>query len=76
MSSEEEPVIGFAGALAWLVGMTVVIAILSEYIVATIEVKFATLYSHTSSPSVCACMRVFVDGCGFVFKDSLRLHIY
>lgn len=35
--SEDEPVIGFASALAWLVGMTIVIAILSEYVVGTIE---------------------------------------
>ena len=38
--SEDEPVIGFASALAWLVGMTIVIAILSEYVVGTIEVLF------------------------------------
>ncbi|RRT72158.1 hypothetical protein B296_00000560, partial [Ensete ventricosum] len=36
--SEDEPVIGFASALIWLVGMTVVIALLSEYVVGTIEV--------------------------------------
>ncbi|THU71893.1 hypothetical protein C4D60_Mb04t06320 [Musa balbisiana] len=35
--SEDEPVIGFASALIWLVGMTVVIALLSEYVVGTIE---------------------------------------
>ena len=38
--SKDEPVIGFASALAWLVGMTIVIAILSEYVVGTIEVLF------------------------------------
>ncbi|XP_008811469.2 vacuolar cation/proton exchanger 1a-like [Phoenix dactylifera] len=37
VTSEEEPGIGFPSALAWLVGMTIVIAILSEYIVGTIE---------------------------------------
>ncbi|KAL0912559.1 hypothetical protein M5K25_018540 [Dendrobium thyrsiflorum] len=35
--SEDEAVIGFPSALAWLVGMTIVIAILSEYVVGTIE---------------------------------------
>ncbi|KAK8947685.1 Vacuolar cation/proton exchanger 1a [Platanthera guangdongensis] len=35
--SEDEAVIGFPNALAWLVGMTIVIAILSEYVVGTIE---------------------------------------
>ncbi|XP_065852371.1 vacuolar cation/proton exchanger 3-like [Euphorbia lathyris] len=33
----ETPVIGFWSGMAWLVGMTVVIALLSEYVVATIE---------------------------------------
>ncbi|XP_010905331.1 vacuolar cation/proton exchanger 1a [Elaeis guineensis] len=36
-TAEEEAVMGFPSALAWLVGMTIVIAILSEYIVGTIE---------------------------------------
>eukprot|EP00262_Sarcandra_glabra_P020263 TRINITY_DN798_c0_g1_i1.p1 TRINITY_DN798_c0_g1~~TRINITY_DN798_c0_g1_i1.p1 ORF type:complete len:448 (+),score=41.24 TRINITY_DN798_c0_g1_i1:93-1436(+) len=35
--SDEEPVIGFASAFTWLVGMTAVIALLSEYVVVTIE---------------------------------------
>uniref|UniRef100_A0A7N0TG13 Vacuolar cation/proton exchanger n=1 Tax=Kalanchoe fedtschenkoi TaxID=63787 RepID=A0A7N0TG13_KALFE len=34
---EEEAVIGFWSALGWLVGMTAVIALLSEYVVGTIE---------------------------------------
>ncbi|CAN1853703.1 Vacuolar cation/proton exchanger 3 [Linum perenne] len=34
---EETPVIGFWSGVAWLVGMTIVIALLSEYVVATIE---------------------------------------
>ncbi|KAJ6837412.1 vacuolar cation/proton exchanger 1a [Iris pallida] len=34
---EDEPVLGFASAFAWLLGMTIVIAILSEYVVGTIE---------------------------------------
>ncbi|KAJ8749783.1 hypothetical protein K2173_012334 [Erythroxylum novogranatense] len=34
---EEKAVIGFWSAFTWLVGMTVVIAILSEYVVGTIE---------------------------------------
>ncbi|KAL5710283.1 Vacuolar cation/proton exchanger 3 [Ranunculus cassubicifolius] len=33
----EAPVIGFASAFAWLVGMTVIIALLSEFVVGTIE---------------------------------------
>ncbi|KAG1363236.1 vacuolar cation/proton exchanger 1a [Cocos nucifera] len=37
VTSEDEPVIGFPSALAWLLGMTIVIAILSEYAVGTIE---------------------------------------
>ena len=36
--SEDAPALGFASALAWLIGMTVVIAVLSEYVVGTIEV--------------------------------------
>eukprot|EP00262_Sarcandra_glabra_P020266 TRINITY_DN798_c0_g2_i4.p1 TRINITY_DN798_c0_g2~~TRINITY_DN798_c0_g2_i4.p1 ORF type:complete len:407 (+),score=43.74 TRINITY_DN798_c0_g2_i4:133-1353(+) len=35
--NEEEPVLGFLSAIAWLVGMTGVVALLSEYIVKTIE---------------------------------------
>ncbi|KAG0480140.1 hypothetical protein HPP92_010998 [Vanilla planifolia] len=35
--SEDEAVIGFPSAFAWLLGMTIVIAILSEYVVVTIE---------------------------------------
>ncbi|KAK1298187.1 Vacuolar cation/proton exchanger 1a [Acorus calamus] len=35
--SDEEPVIGFPSAIVWLLGMTVVIALLSEYVVGTIE---------------------------------------
>ncbi|XP_021909863.1 vacuolar cation/proton exchanger 3-like [Carica papaya] len=34
---EEKPVIGFWSAFTWLVGMTVIIAMLSEYVVGTIE---------------------------------------
>ncbi|XP_043723150.1 vacuolar cation/proton exchanger 3-like [Telopea speciosissima] len=37
VSSEEEAVIGVWNAFAWLVGMTAVIALLSEYVVVTIE---------------------------------------
>ncbi|KAG6744236.1 hypothetical protein POTOM_052949 [Populus tomentosa] len=35
--SEETPVIGFWSGIVWLVGMTAVIALLSEYVVGTIE---------------------------------------
>ncbi|OMO97563.1 Calcium/proton exchanger [Corchorus olitorius] len=35
--SEEEPVIGFWSGLIWLIGMTAVISLLSEYVVGTIE---------------------------------------
>ncbi|XP_074560488.1 vacuolar cation/proton exchanger 1b-like isoform X2 [Curcuma longa] len=35
--TEDKPVIGFASAMAWLVAMTIVISILSEYVVETIE---------------------------------------
>ncbi|XP_077217168.1 vacuolar cation/proton exchanger 1a-like isoform X3 [Tasmannia lanceolata] len=35
--SEEEPLIGFPTAMVWLAAMTVVIAVLSEYVVGTIE---------------------------------------
>uniref|UniRef100_A0A2P2LBT4 Vacuolar cation/proton exchanger n=2 Tax=Rhizophora mucronata TaxID=61149 RepID=A0A2P2LBT4_RHIMU len=34
---EETPVIGFASGIVWLVGMTAFIALLSEYVVGTIE---------------------------------------
>ncbi|OAP03709.1 CAX3 [Arabidopsis thaliana] len=37
VSVEETPVIGFWSGFAWLVGMTIVIALLSEYVVDTIE---------------------------------------
>ncbi|KAF5940959.1 hypothetical protein HYC85_022126 [Camellia sinensis] len=37
VTAEEAPVIGFWGGFAWLVGMTAVIALLSEYVVGTIE---------------------------------------
>ncbi|KAI4306608.1 hypothetical protein L6164_029869 [Bauhinia variegata] len=35
--AEEKPVIGFRSAFTWLVGMTLIISLLSEYVVATIE---------------------------------------
>ncbi|CAJ1805553.1 unnamed protein product [Sphenostylis stenocarpa] len=35
--SDEQPVIGLWSAIAWLIGMTVFIALLSEYVVDTIE---------------------------------------
>ncbi|KAA8549403.1 hypothetical protein F0562_001124 [Nyssa sinensis] len=35
--SEERPVIGFWSAIIWMVGMTILIALLSEYVVGTIE---------------------------------------
>lgn len=35
--SDEEPVLGFGSGFAWLIGMTLVIALLSEYVVQTIE---------------------------------------
>ncbi|WOH10972.1 hypothetical protein DCAR_0830449 [Daucus carota subsp. sativus] len=35
--SEETPVIGFWSGFVWLVGMTILIALLSEYVVGTIE---------------------------------------
>ncbi|KAF3454240.1 hypothetical protein FNV43_RR04687 [Rhamnella rubrinervis] len=34
---EERPVIGFWSAFVWLLGMTIIIAVLSEYVVGTIE---------------------------------------
>ncbi|XVF76818.1 hypothetical protein PTKIN_Ptkin13bG0297400 [Pterospermum kingtungense] len=37
VSSSEEPVIGFWSGFIWLVGMTAVISLLSEYVVETIE---------------------------------------
>lgn len=36
--TEETPVIGFWSGFAWLVGMTAIIALLSEFVVGTIEV--------------------------------------
>lgn len=36
----DEAVIGFWSSFAWLIGMTITIAILSEYVVGTIEVSF------------------------------------
>lgn len=41
--SEEKPVIGFWSGFAWLAGMTAVIALLSEYVVGTIEVRAAPM---------------------------------
>lgn len=35
---DEKALIGFWSAFSWLVGMTVIIALLSEYVVGTIEV--------------------------------------
>lgn len=36
-AAEESPVIGFWSSFAWLIGMTAVVALLSEYVVDTIE---------------------------------------
>ena len=38
MSSDDEPVIGFWSSAVWLIVMTAIIALLSEYVVGTIEV--------------------------------------
>ncbi|XP_059297699.1 vacuolar cation/proton exchanger 3-like [Lycium ferocissimum] len=37
VSEDDEPVIGFWSSFAWLIGMTITIALLSEYVVGTIE---------------------------------------
>lgn len=37
--SEEEPVLGFWSSFVWLALMTAIVALLSEYVVATIEVS-------------------------------------
>ncbi|THU71643.1 hypothetical protein C4D60_Mb04t03610 [Musa balbisiana] len=50
-ASEDEPVIGFPCAVAWLVGMTTVIAALSEYVVGTIEVLSDPLLLSIQLPS-------------------------
>ena len=41
--SDESPVIGLWSGILWLIGMTAVIALLSEYLVDTIEVLFILL---------------------------------
>lgn len=38
LTSQEAPVIGFWSGFAWLAAMTAVIALLSEFVVGTIEV--------------------------------------
>lgn len=38
VSSDEEPVIGFWSSVVWLILMTAIIALLSEFVVGTIEV--------------------------------------
>lgn len=38
VSIEETPVIGFWSGMIWLIGMTAIISLLSEYLVDTIEV--------------------------------------
>lgn len=43
-AEDEEAVLGFWSAFAWLVGMTILIALLSEYVVGTIEVIFFNYY--------------------------------
>jgi len=40
-ATSEEAAVGFWSAFAWLVGMTALIALLSEYVVGTIEVTYA-----------------------------------
>lgn len=37
VSTDDDPAVGLLGGLVWLVGMTIVIALLSEYVVGTIE---------------------------------------
>lgn len=48
--SEEKAVIGFWSAFIWLAGMTVVISLLSEYIVDTIEVSTKTFIISLNLP--------------------------
>lgn len=41
-AAEEKPAIGFWSGFAWLLGMTLIIALLSEYVVGTIQVTHQT----------------------------------
>ena len=49
---DEQAVIGFASGLFWLAFKTVLIAILSEYVVGTIEVRTIYLLHQSFIPSV------------------------
>lgn len=51
---EEKAVIGFWSAFSWLVGMTAIIAVLSEYVVGTIEV-YKYIYNFQLISSICMC---------------------
>ena len=50
-------IIGVWSSFGWLVGMTIVIAVLSQYVVATIEVYFI------ESLSFCVCFQEIMGFC-------------
>lgn len=52
-SDDESPVIGFWGGFIWLVLMTGVVALLSEYVVATIEVSASITQLFSASSEKC-----------------------
>lgn len=79
-ASEEAPVIGFWSGFAWLAGMTAVIALLSEYVVGTIEAA-----SDSWGVSVCFISIILLPIVGnaaehagaviFAFKNKLDISL-
>ena len=58
-NEEEKAAIGFWSAFSWLVGMTAAMAVLSEYVVGTIEASNIHIYEANQDIS---CTR-FSDPC-------------
>lgn len=77
--AQDEAVIGFPSALAWLLGMTAVIAILSEYVVATIEVHFDPMSILRTSKVTYSRIKVIMSclissGCLGFLGDLCEFH--
>jgi hypothetical protein len=61
-----DSVIGSAGTVIWLIGMTVVIAVLSNYVITTIEVYTSTLLS---------CFRFISASLFFFVSRKHQMHL-
>lgn len=81
VSSDDEPVIGFWSSLIWLIIMTGIIALLSEYVVGTIEVIIKSYpdefnSDHDSWIANSGFGFLLLSGCSRILGYFCQLHQY